>query len=261
MIVFWDVIYCTVVNRPQLVGLRWIWTPIHRNWTSLLHLCQSCQESGNGLDTQRPQETLGFLRFIQTGKERHSYRDLLPTRQQNLKLNSYQLGGRTAHRAMLPKGTPFRTGTGKRNEQQMILKVAFQGLEKSWPASYIDVCARTHTYTRMDACVRARAHTHTHTHTHTGRRLNPFSFPARRIHIPNCMVSRPRRPVCSWGQQKQIVQWYEDGTIFFPVQYRWTYSRRAVTCTHFIIPVCDCKSVEQIKLQGGWYMTRADFFF
>jgi hypothetical protein len=24
MIVFWDVIYCTVVNRPQLVGLRWI---------------------------------------------------------------------------------------------------------------------------------------------------------------------------------------------------------------------------------------------
>jgi hypothetical protein len=54
--------------NSRSVGQTGIWTSIHRTWTSLHHLSGSCQESFQGQDNQRPQETLGFLKWSLTGK-------------------------------------------------------------------------------------------------------------------------------------------------------------------------------------------------
>jgi hypothetical protein len=72
-------------NRRS-AGKNRIWTSVHRTWTSLRHLDWSFEESGQGLDEQKSQKTLGIHNWTQTGKGIYTR-----IRKDLLKLNRDQL--------------------------------------------------------------------------------------------------------------------------------------------------------------------------
>jgi hypothetical protein len=88
-----------------------IWTSVHRNWTSLWHLNWSCQGTGQGLDEQKSQKTMGIHNWTQTGKGTYiralcqKNRGSVEIKQRPIKLDS-----RTVYRTLSSKGTPFQTG-------------------------------------------------------------------------------------------------------------------------------------------------------
>jgi hypothetical protein len=54
--------------KRQISWQNGVWTTVHRTSTSLRHLRWSCQESGQGLDEQKSQRTLGIHNWTESGK-------------------------------------------------------------------------------------------------------------------------------------------------------------------------------------------------
>jgi hypothetical protein len=105
--------YCWKWNSRSSDKNR-IWTSVHKILTSLWHLNQSCQESGEGLDEQKSHTTMGIQNWTQSDKGTYirilcqKNKGSVEIKQRPIKMDSW-----TIYRTLTSKRTPFQIGTGR----------------------------------------------------------------------------------------------------------------------------------------------------
>jgi hypothetical protein len=97
------------------------------------HQNNSCQERSQGLDNHRPQETLGVLKWTQTGKGTHTEALCQEKKKvaDKLEQRPAMMGGRTIHRTLKPKRTAFQTESGKQLQGQKMPRETGNSLSKA----------------------------------------------------------------------------------------------------------------------------------
>jgi hypothetical protein len=123
-----DLTTCSIVPQPNTLPrapplvMKWQinWqeqdlnirlTSVHRTWITLRHLNWSCQESGQGLEKQKSQKTLGNHNRTQIGKAIYT-RALCQKNEGSVKIKqrSIKVDARTIYRILSSKRTSFQTG-------------------------------------------------------------------------------------------------------------------------------------------------------